>query len=46
VALKVSGNCTAKNVELMNREIQILLDPESAVDADQVTEMSSVRTRK
>ena len=46
VALKVSGNCTAHNVELMNKEIQILLDPDSATDEGQATEMSSVKTRK
>ena len=46
VALKVSGNCTEHNVELMNKEIQILLDPDSANDGDQMTEMSSVKTRK
>ena len=46
VALKVSGNCTAHNVELMNKEIQILLDPDSVNDGDQMTEMSSVKTRK
>ena len=46
VALKVSGNCTAHNVELMNKEIQILLDPDSANDGDQMTEMSSVKTRR
>jgi ABC-type multidrug transport system fused ATPase/permease subunit len=46
VALKVSGNCTERNVELMNKEIQILLDPDSATDMEQATEMSSVATRK
>ena len=46
VALKVSGNCTAHNVELMNKEIQILLDPDSATDGDQAAEMSSVKTRR
>ena len=46
VALKVSGNCTAHSVELMNKQIQILLDPDSATDEDQATEMSSVKTRK
>ena len=46
VALKVSGNCTAHNVEIMNKEIQILLDPDSATEMEKATEMSSVETRK
>ena len=46
VALKVSGNCTAHNVELMNKQIQNLLDPDSATEMEQATEMSSVKTKK